>query len=129
MDKETVTIYVWPDGSWISSEDPEADDMDWYTMTTGKSDDYASYEVSLDLEPEDIEELISMNALPGMLPDLITANIEEMGKVKIPEGCILIVSHSNDIDYNAVTMLEDKLIVNAPDLFIEVITPKEKKDA
>lgn len=126
-DEETLTIYVWPDGTWISSEDPEADDMDWYTMSAGKSDDYASYEVSYELEADDIEELISLNALPGMLPDK-PEGIENMGRVAIPKDCILIVSHSKDIDYNAVTMLEDKLIVNAPGIFIEVITPKDKKD-
>ena len=124
----TLTIYVWPDGSWISEED--ADDLDWYISSASKSDDFATYEVSLELELDDIEELISLNALPGMIPEPQEGiiKIEDMGKVEIPEGAVLIVHHSKDIDYNATTMLEDRMIVNAPDIFIEVIMSKKNKN-
>lgn len=123
MAEDTLTIYVWPDKTWASEED--IDDLDWYIISTGKSDDYTEYEVSLDLEYEDIDELISLNALPGMLPDK-PIGLEHQGKVSIPKGAILIVHHSKDIEYNATTMLEDKLIVNAPNIVVEVIMPKEK---
>lgn len=126
MADETIKIYVWPDGSWVSEDD--IDDLDWYIVSTEKSDDYAIYNVPIELEAEDIEELINMQALPGMLPDPGELNIEDMGKVAIPEGAILFVHHSKDIEYNAVTMLEDKLIVNAPGIFVEVIMPKEKDE-
>jgi len=120
-------IYVWPDGHWVFEEDVDGGDLDWYIISAGKSDDYSEYHVPIELEADDIEELISLNALPGMLPDPIPTDITKMGKVAIPEGCILMVHHAKDIEYNAVTMLEDKLIVNAPGIFIEVITPKAKK--
>ncbi len=129
-DKDTLTIYVWPDGTWISEENVDGD-FEWYLMFAGKSDDYASYDVSYDLDDSDIEELISLNALPGMLPDkpdTNTDNLEHQGKVPIPEGAILIVHHSKDIEYQAVTMLKDRLIVNAPNIMIEVIQSKEDKD-
>lgn len=126
MADETIKIYVWPDGSWISEED--IDDMEWYLFTTGKSDDYKEYQVPIELEAEDIEELISLNALPGMLPDPTTIKIEDMGKIEIPEDALLIVHHSKDIDYNAVTILKDRMIVNAPGIFIEVITSKDKNE-
>ena len=130
MSDDTLKIFLWPDGTWISEEDVEGDDFDWYLMGAGKSDDFAEYEVSLDLEPDDIQELIDLKALPGMLPDIVPADpqdIANMGVITIPEGAVLVVHHSKDIEYNAVTMLEDRLIVNAPDITIEVIIPKEKK--
>lgn len=126
MADDTIKIYVWPDGHWVSEED--VDDLDWYISSSGKSDDFSEHEISLELDADDIEELISMNALPGMLPDK-PQKIEHMGKVSIPEGAILIVHHSKDIEYSAVTMLEDKLIVNAPGVFVEVIQPKAKEEA
>jgi len=120
---EKIKIYVWPDGDWYSEEDIV--DFEWL----GKSDDFKEYEVPIELEADDIDELISLNALPGMLPDK-PVGLEHQGIVSVPEGCILIVHHSKDIEYNAVTMLEDKLIVNAPGVYVEVITPKEgEKDA
>ena len=122
---DKLLIYVWPDGSWVSEDD--VDDLDWYISSNGKSDDFSEHFIPLELDAEDIEELISLNALPGMLPDKVQ-KIEHMGKVSIPEGAILIVHHSKDIEYNAVTMLEDKLIVNAPDVFVEVIQSKVDKD-
>lgn len=126
MTNRTIMIYVWPDRSWVSEED--VDDLDWYIASTGKSDDFSIHDVPLDLEADDIEELISMDALPGMLPEVTTLKIEQMGKVSIPEGAILMVHHSKDIEYNAVTMLKDKLIVNAPGIMVEVIMPKEETD-
>lgn len=126
MADDTIKIYLWPDGSWVSEDD--VDDLDWYITSTGKSDDFGIYDVSLDLEPDDIEELILLNALPGMLIDPQVVSIENMGKVEIPEGAIVIIHHSKDIEYKATTMLEDRLIVNAPNLFVEVIMPREKED-
>ncbi len=120
-----LKIYLWPDGSWIEETD-DIDDLDWYITSTGKSDDYTEHFVPIELDAEDIDELIKMKALPGMLPDKIQL-IEDMGKVSIPKGAILIVHHSKDIEYSAVTMLEDRLIVNAPDVFIEIIQPKGNK--
>lgn len=129
MPDDKVKIYVWADGTWISEEDTEGD-LDWYIFSSGKSDDYTAYDISSELEPEDIDELISLEALPGMLPEPQEGiiKIEDMGKIPIPEGAVVLVHHSKDIEYNAVTMLEDRLIVNAPDIFIEIITPKVKKD-
>ncbi len=118
----TIKIYVWPDGSWVNEDD--ADDIDWYISSNGKSDDFSTHDVDAELEAEDIDELIELNALPGMLPDMPT-KLEDMGKVSIPEGAVLIVHHSKDIDYNAVTSLEDKMIVNAPNIFVEVIQKKK----
>ncbi|MCP4374055.1 MAG: hypothetical protein GY797_39010, partial [Deltaproteobacteria bacterium] len=66
MAEETIKIYIWPDGSWESEE--EIDDMDWFLSSSGKSDDYAEYNIPLGLEAEDIDELILLNALPGMIP-------------------------------------------------------------
>lgn len=119
---EMIKIYVWPDGVWYSEEDIV--DIEWL----GKSDDYSEHLVPIELEADDIEELISLNALPGMLIDAQVTPIENMGKVEIPEGAVVIIHHSKDIEYKATTMLEDKLIINAPNIFIEVIMPKEKKD-
>ncbi|MDP8268304.1 MAG: hypothetical protein P9L97_06195 [Candidatus Tenebribacter davisii] len=129
MSEELIKIFVWSDNTWMYEDDIEDGDLDWFCMETGKSDDFAEYQVSLDLEADDIQMLIDLNSLPGMLPDPVASEvkpIEEMGKISIPVGAIVIVSHSKDIDYSAVTMLEDRLIVNAPDLFIEVIMPKEE---
>jgi len=124
--EDTLKIYVWPDGTWVSEEDVNGD-LDWYMVSSGKSDDFSEYLIPLPLDAKDIEELISLNALPGMLPDK-PMGLEHQGKVSVPEGAILIVHHSKDIEYNAVTMLEDKLIVNAPGTFVEVIMPKADKD-
>jgi hypothetical protein len=124
---DTLKIYVWPDGSWESEED--IDDMDWYLSSMGKSDDFSEHTVDLDLDYDDIQELIDLQALPGMLPDPVTINnIVGMGKIPVPKGAIVVVSHSKDIEYNAVTMLEDRLIVNAPDVFVEIIQAKVDKD-
>ncbi len=124
--KDMLKIWVWPDGTWVSEDD--VDDLDWFISSAGKSDDFSEHLIPLELDGEDIEELIQLNALPGMLPDKVVSSLEGMGKVAIPEGAILIVHHSKDIEYQAVTMLEDKLIVNAPGTFVEVIMPKEKKN-
>jgi len=126
---DKLKIFLWPDGTWVSENDIDDWDIDWYTISTGKSDDYAIYYVPIELGAEDIEELISLNALPGMLPDKIKPEdikIEEMGKIVIPEGAIIIISHSKDINYGALTIIEGKLIVNAPNMIMEVITPKGK---
>ena len=122
---DKLKIWVWPDGSWISEDD--VDDLDWYISSNGKSDDFSEHLIPLLLDGDDIEELISMNALPGMLPDK-PAGLEHQGKVSVPDGAILIVHHSKDIEYKAVTMLEDRMIVNAPNTFVEVIMPKADKD-
>ena len=132
--EDKLKIFVWADGSWESEE--EIDDMDWYISSNGKSDDFTEYLIPIELDPEEIDELIELEALPGMLPDMPqeiqeTQEIQGIiggGKLAIPEGSVLIVHHSKDIDYNAVTMLEDKLIVNAPDVFVEIIQSKEDKD-
>ena len=119
---DKIKIFVWPDNSWVNEDD--IDDMDWYLASTDKGDDYAKYYVSIELDADDIDELIELKALPGMLPDP-KKSIEEMGKVPIPEGAILIVHHSKDIDYSATTILKDKIIINAPDIFVEVIQSKK----
>ena len=95
--------------------------------STGKSDDFAIYNIPLELDGDDIEELIRMQALPGMLPDKPTLEsiIESGGEIKIDPDDIVIISHSKDIDYNAVTMLEDRLIINAPDLKIKIVKGKK----
>ena len=118
---DKLKIFVWPDGHWVSEDD--IPDLDWYIASTGKSDDFSEHFIPIELEADDIEELISLNALPGMLPDK-PMGLEHQGKVSVPEGAILIVHHSKDIKYQAVTMLEDKLIVNAPDIMVEVIMLK-----
>lgn len=115
---ETVEIYVWPDKTWEFKN--EIEDLDWYIMSNGKSDDFLSTEAPAELEVEEIEELIDLDALPGMLPDK-PKGLENQGKIGIAKGAIIMVHHSEDIDYNAVTILKDKLIVNAPNLSIEVI--------
>jgi len=74
---ETIKIYVWPDGSWINEDD--AEDLDWYISSNGKSDDYSEHDVDINLEADDIEELIELQALPGMLHTVMpeeTKNIE-----------------------------------------------------
>lgn len=119
LEMETIKIYVWPDGSWISEED----DLDWYISSSGKGDDFTEYEVPLELDSDDIDELIALQALPGMLPD----TKPKEGKIKVPEGATVIISHSKDIDYNAVTMLEDRLIINAPNILIEIIKGNNNK--
>ncbi len=117
---DTILIYVWPDNTWISEED--IDDMDQYLCATKKSDDYTTYELDINLDAEDIQELIDLKALPGMLPPL---NQCPVGPIAIPKDSIIIITHSKDIDYSAVTMLEDKLIVNAPKMTLEIIAPKK----
>lgn len=121
---EKIKIYVWPDNSWESEE--EIEDLDWYISSMGKSDDYAIYEVPLELEADDIDELIELQALEGMLTN--EPKIEEMGKIKVPKDAILIVTHSEDILYNAVTILENRMIISAPDLTIEIIQGKKKNE-
>ncbi len=130
MADDTLKIYLWPDGSWESED--EIDDMDWYLSGSGKSDDYAIYNVPLDLESEDIEELIGLNALPGMLSDpisfegVIDSNtIASAGEIKIGEDDIIIVSHSKDVNYNAVTILDDRVIINAPGMILKVVKGKK----
>lgn len=120
---DKIKIYVWPDNSWESEE--EIDDLDWYISSNGKSDDYAEHMVPIELDAEDISELIELNALEGMLPDKF--KIEEKGKIKIPKDAILIITHAKDIPYNAVTILEDRLIISAPDLTIEIIQGNKNK--
>lgn len=130
MAEDTLKIYVWPDGSWESEE--EIDDIDWYLSSASKSDDYKEYNIPLELEADDIEELIAINALPGMLPDpvsfegIIDSNaIAEAGEIKIGEDDIIIVSHSKDVDYNAVTLLDDRVIINAPGMVLKVVKGKK----
>jgi hypothetical protein len=119
---ETIKIYVWPDNHWASEDD--IDDMDWYLSSNGRSDDYAIYYVPIELEYEDIEELIELQALPGMIPDEKEFDIIEEGKVKIPDNCIVIIHHSKDIDYDAAFTLKDRVIINAPNMIMEVIKGK-----
>lgn len=66
--ENTIVIYVWPDNTWVTEEDIDGD-LDWYIFSGGKSDDFKEYKVSLDLSPDDIQELIDLQALPGMSPD------------------------------------------------------------
>lgn len=121
---DKIKIYVWTDNSWESEE--EIDDLDWYISSMGKSDDYTEYMIPIELEADDITELIELNALEGMLPN--EPKIEVMGKIKIPKNALLIVTHDKDIPYNAVTILEDRMIISAPNLTVEIIQGKKENE-
>ncbi len=116
MSDDTLTIYVWSDNSWESEE--EIDDIDWYLSSSGKSDDYATYEVPLELEAEDIDELIELEALPGMIPE--KTEFPE-GIIELPKDAILIINHPKDISDSSVTILDGKMIINSAGLSIEVL--------
>lgn len=118
MADDKLKIYVWPDGSWESEE--EIDDMDWYLTSSGKSDDYAEYKVPLELEAEDIDELIELNALPGMLPDTVQNKIEDQGVIPLPHDSILILTFTSEED-PYLTHLEGKIIINCTNMSIEVL--------
>lgn len=120
MDNEKIKIYVWPDNSWVSEEDVE--DLDWYISSSGKSDDYAEYMVHIDLEPDDIEELIELQALEGMLPDKEKElDIYEMGEIKLDDDAVLIINHPKDIADYHITQLDGKIIINSPGLSFSVL--------
>ena len=114
MDK--LKIYVWPDNSWVSEED--IDDIDWYISSGGISDDYAEYMVPIELEADDIDELIELQALEGMPPDL--PEIKKMGKIKISDNSTLII-HSINITYDEIVIKEGKVSINISNATIEVI--------
>ena len=109
---DTIQIVVWPDGSWASEE--EIDDIDWYLNSTGKSDDYTEYEVPIDLDDEDINELIELHALPGMLEPKNTQNIE--GKIDLPEDSILVLEFPIE-ETPYITYLGGKMIINCIVIF------------
>jgi len=119
MADETLTIYVWPDDSWESEE--EIDDMDWFLSSSGKSDDYASYEVPLDLEAEDIDELIMLKALPGMIPpkDEIETSLEK--GLDLPADSILVITVPDGDSSAYITKLEGKIIINADNMGLQVL--------
>ena len=109
-------VYLWPDKTWAYEED--IDDLDWFLVSGGKSDDFTTHEIPDELDAEDIEELINMNALPGMTstkPDVMK------GKIEIPEGSVLVIRFQGDLDFNAVTILDDRLVVNAPNISVEIL--------
>ena len=119
--KDKIKIYVWADKSWISEEN--VNDIDFYISSMGKSDDYATYLVPIKLDPEDIQELIDLNALPGMLPNTRVLGLKEM--IKVPKGASVIIKHKKDINYNPITTLSDRIIITAPDIEITLVKPKE----
>jgi len=119
-------VYLWPDNTWEFEE--EIDDIEWFLVSGGKSDDYTTYEIPDELDAEDINELISMDALPGMTsvkPDVMKGKIEipdvMKGKIEIPDGSVLVIRFQGDLDFNAVTILNDRLVVNAPNISVEIL--------
>lgn len=122
MADDTLKIYVWPDGSWESEED--IDDMDWYLASAGKSDDYVEYNVPLELEMEDIEELIELNALPGMLPDA-PPRLEDQGVVDLPHDSIIVLRFPENDEGPFITHLDGKMIISHPTLSLEVLKGKK----
>jgi hypothetical protein len=115
----TIKIFVWPDNSWTSEE--EIDDMDWYLCSTGKSDDYAEYDIPIGLDEEDIDELIQLKALPGMIKP---KNLIELdGKVDLPTDSILVLEFPvSEVPY--ITHLDGKMIINCTEMSIEVLKGK-----
>jgi len=121
MTEETIKIYVWPDNSWISEED--VDDIDLYIQSSGKSDDYAIYNIPTELESEDIEELISLKALPGMLSDDI--DLISKGEIILPMGSILVIKHPKDIKDTDILIMDGQMIINSDNLSIKVLKGKK----
>ena len=119
-DKNHIIIMVWPDGSWASEED--VDDMNWYLCTTDKADNYKEYEVPTDLDPEDIDELIELRALPGIIPDKI-AGIEDQGKVQLPDDAIIVIDFPPE-EIPFITSVTGKMIINTKTATLEILKGK-----
>lgn len=114
-DNETFQIFVWADDSWVSEED--IDDMDWYLSSAGKSDDYATYDIPLGLEAEDIDELIELKALPGMLKNPL--KLEDEGIMDLPKNSVLILRYKGETPY--VHSVTGKMIINTTQMSIEIL--------
>jgi len=120
-DKNHIIIMVWPDGSWVSEEEIDGD-MDWYLCTANKEDNYKEYEVPTDLNPDDVDELIELKALPGMIPDKMVG-LEDQGKIQLPEDSIIVLEFPiTDIPF--VTSISGKMIINIKSASIELLKGK-----
>lgn len=119
-DENTEKIYLWPDNTWV--RDSEVDDLDWYIVSGGKSDDFAQYNVPSDLDDEDIDELIGLRALPGMIPTKIIG-LEDQGKVQLPDDSIIVLEFPmTDVPF--VTHINGKMIINVHESSIEILKGK-----
>ena len=117
---ELETIYLWSDGLW--EWDHEIDDLDLYISTNGKSDDFATYELPAELSDEDIDELIELSSLPGMIPDKVPG-IENKGKVQLPDDAIIVLEFPMD-DVPFITSINGKMIINTKTATLEILKGK-----
>lgn len=119
MADDTQKVWVWADNSFVVEDDLEDGDLDLYIMFTGKSDDCAQYDVPLGLDAEDIEELIILEALPGMLKP--TQTLE--GEINLPKDSVLIIKCPTGDAF--VTQTKSKIIISGtPQMSIEVLKGK-----
>jgi len=115
MTDETMKIYVWPNGHWESEDDVK--DIDLFCELNGKSDDYFEHYLSTELDAEDINELIELKALPGMLKDTVKTKLE--GIIDLPKDSVLIINCPSEDGY--VTQLKNKIVINCSKMSIEVL--------
>lgn len=117
---EKRQILVWPDYSWEFVD--EIEDLDWHLAESGKSDDYKEYNVPAELDFEDIEELIELRALEGMIPPKQDAS--ELGVIKLDDSDILVIDLPKDIDSMDITTVPGKIIINSHDVSFHVLKGK-----
>lgn len=115
---ETQSLLVWPDYTWELAEN--IDDIDWYLCTTGKSDDYSMYDIPLELDEEDIEELVQLKSLPGMLKK---ENVFPSSKSTLPKDSILILEFPVE-QTPFITKLDGKMIINCDTASLEILKGK-----
>lgn len=117
---ELTKIYLWPDGSWVSEKEIDGD-MDWYLCSTDKEENYAEYDIPIGLDDDDINELIELSSLPGMIKPKNYGDLD--GKVDLPNDSILVLEFPiSEVPY--ITYLDGKMIINCTEMSIEVLKGK-----